>query len=142
MSKNQNTYPHAELTRRIIGAAMAVHRTLGPGLDEKIYENALCLEFAAGSIHFTQQERFPVLYRGHIVGNLVTDLIVEDKVIVETKVASSISEAHLAQALSYLSISRLQIALVINFKPASLSFKRVVNTYLESTSPAPGSLFQ
>ncbi|MFT3990601.1 MAG: GxxExxY protein [Luteolibacter sp.] len=63
MSYDTQQYPHSDLTQKIIGAAMLVHRTLGPGLDEKIYENALCLEFAAQSLDFTQQQQFPVFYR-------------------------------------------------------------------------------
>lgn len=122
-------YPHADLTQKIIGAAMAVHRSLGPGLDEKIYENALCLEFVAQSLDFSQQQQFPVFYRGKFVGKLITDLIVEGKVIIETKVASAITDAHIAQTLSYLSISGLEVGLILNFRAASLSFKRVANIY-------------
>ncbi|MEI6177261.1 MAG: GxxExxY protein [Verrucomicrobiota bacterium] len=123
-----------ELTERIIGAAMTVHRTLGPGLAESIYENALCLEFSAQSIHFSQQQRFPVSYRGHIVGTLITDLIADQKVIVEAKVAESILDIHIAQTLSYLSITKLQIGLILNFKHLSLGFKRVANIY-QKTNP-------
>jgi GxxExxY protein len=129
MNNRGEHHPHMELTESIIGAAMAVHRTLGPGLDEKIYENALCLELAAQSIHFTQQERFPVYYRGHIVGNLVSDLIIDSKVIVENKVADQIADLHIAQILSYLSITKLQVGLILNFKHLSLQFKRVANIY-------------
>ena len=134
MNFDPEHYPHADLTKQIIGAAMVVHRTLGPGLDEKIYENALCLEFSSLSFDFTQQERFPVHYRDKIVGTLVTDLIVGQKVIVEAKAASSISDAHLAQTLSYLSITRLQVGLILNFRTPSLTFKRVANIYLKSVN--------
>lgn len=115
------------LTEKIIGAAMTVHRTLGPGLDEKIYENALCIEMAEQQIHFTQQEQFPVYYKSRIVGKLVTDLIVEDKIVLELKVADVIADIHIAQALSYLAITKLQVALILNFKNTSLQFKRIAN---------------
>jgi GxxExxY protein len=118
-----------ELTESIIGAAMAVHRVLGPGLDEKIYENALCLELAEQSIHFSQQERFPVYYREHIVGNLITDPIIDSKVIIENKVVDHIVDVHIAQVLGYLSITKLQVGLILNFKHLSLQFKRVANIY-------------
>jgi GxxExxY protein len=118
-----------ELTERIIGAAMAVHRALDPGLAESIYENALCLELAAQSIQFSQQERFPVSYRGQIVGTLITDLIIDQKVIVEAKVVESIIDVHIAQTLSYLSITKVQVGLILNFKHLSLGFKRVANIY-------------
>jgi GxxExxY protein len=132
MQFDSQQYPHGDLTEKIIGAAMAVHRSLGPGLDEKIYENALCLEFVAQSLDFSQQQQFPVFYRNKLVGNLIIDLIVEGKVIIETKVASGISDAHIAQTLSYLSISGLQVGLILNFRTASLTFKRVANIYIKN----------
>ena len=121
-----------DLTQRFIGAAMAVHRALGPGLDEKIYENSLCVEFTAQSLAFTQQQQFPVFYRNQNVGKLITDLIVKNKVIIETKGAAFISDIHIAQTLSYLSMSGLQVGLILNFKSASLTFKRVANIYLQN----------
>ena len=121
-----------DLTQKIIGAAMVVHRALGPGLDEKIYENALAIELTALSLSFTQQQQFPVFFREQSVGRLITDLIVENKVIIETKVALAINDVHIAQALSYLSISGLQVCLILNFKTASLTFKRVANIYLQN----------
>ena len=132
MQFDSQQYPHGDLTEKIIGAAMAVHRSLGPGLDEKIYENALCLEFVAQSLDFSQQQQFPVFYRNKLVGKLIADLIVEGKVIIETKVASGISDAHIAQTLSYLSISGLQVGLILNFRTASLTFKRVANIYIKN----------
>ena len=132
MQFDSQQYPHGDLTEKIIGAAMAVPRSLGPGLDEKIYENALRLEFVAQSLDFSQQQQFPVFYRKKLVGNLITDLIVEGKVIIETKVASGISDAHIAQTLSYLSISGLQVGLILNFRTASLTFKRVANIYIKN----------
>lgn len=119
---------------------MLVHRTLGPGLDEKIYENALCLEFAAQSLNFTQQEQFPVFYREKIVGRLITDLIIENKVVIETKVSSGITDLHTAQVLGYLCITRLQVGLILNFKTASLAFKRVANIHLNPISGSTPSL--
>lgn len=132
METERTSPPHMDLTQKIIGAAMAVHRALGPGLDEKIYENALAIEIAAQSLAFTQQQQFPVFYRERSVGKLITDLIVENKVIIETKVALAINDVHTAQALSYLSISGLQVCLILNFKTASLTFKRVANIYLQN----------
>ena len=118
-----------DLTEKIIGAAMAVHRTPGPGLSESIDENALCVELNAQSIPFSQQERFPVHYRNQPVGTLITDLIFDQRVIVEAKVAESILDAHIAQTLSYLSITQLQVGIILNFKHLSLGFKRVASIY-------------
>lgn len=132
MKFDPTDYPHSELTERVIGAAMTVHRTLGPGLDEKIYENSLAIELAEQQICFSQQEIFPVRYRGRYVGKLITDLIVDSKIIVETKVADHIVDVHIAQVLSYLSITGLQVGIILNFKPASLTIKRIANTYLKN----------
>src|SRR5665213_3102469 len=79
---------HEELTGQIIGAAMSVLNELKPGLDEKLYENALVIELAARGLAAEQQREFPVHYRGHFVGRLIPDLIVEGKVIADTKVAT------------------------------------------------------
>jgi GxxExxY protein len=72
---------HKELTERIIGAAMEVHRELSNGLDEKLYENALCIEFADQEIFFEQQKRYNVFYKRRPIGNLIPDLIVENAVV-------------------------------------------------------------
>ena len=116
-----------EPTERIIGSAMAVHRESRPGPEEKIYENTLCLELAAASIDFSQQSRFPVIYRGSVVGTLVPDLIVAGKIDVQTKVADSIVQALVAQVLSSPQITSLEVGLVLNFKTPALTFKRVVS---------------
>ena len=79
------TFEHDELTYRINGAAIAVHRQLGAGLFESIYENALCIEFEKRGIQYERQKRYPVQYDGEDVGELIADLVVEEKVIVELK---------------------------------------------------------
>ena len=132
MKFDPTQYPHSELTDEIIGASMAIHRELGPGLDEKIYENSLCIELAERAIKFTQQQIFPVHYHQRYVGKLITDLIVDSKVVVETKVVDQIIDVHIAQVLSYLSITNLKVGLILNFKPASLGIKRVANIYLKN----------
>jgi GxxExxY protein len=117
---------HEEITKDIIGAAMAVLSELKPGLDEKLYENALVIELAARGHTVEQQREFPVHYRGHFIGKLVPDLIVDSKVVADPKVASAFNETHIAQMLGYLSITRLEVALLLNFKQAKLIWKRVV----------------
>jgi len=132
MNQDRTSHPHMDLTEKIIGAAMAVHRALGPGLNESIYENALCIKLTGQSLGITQQQQFPVFYKGQNVGKLITDLIVENKVIIETKVSSFITDLHIAQTLSYLAISKLQVGLILNFKNPSLAFKRIVNLHLNN----------
>ena len=117
---------HEELTHQIIGAAMVVLNELKPGLDEKLYENALVLELQAGGHTVEQQREYPVHYRGHFIGKLVPDLIVDGKVIADPKVVSAFNDSHIAQMLGYLNITDLQVALLLNFKDATLHWKRVV----------------
>ena len=115
-----------ELTGQIIGAAMAVLNELKPGLDEKLYENALVIELTARGHKIEQQREYPVHYRGHFIGKLVPDLIVDGKVIADPKVVSAFTETHTAQMLGYLNITGLEVALLLNFKEAQLMWKRVV----------------
>jgi GxxExxY protein len=88
---------HEGITRNIIGAAMAVLNELKPGLDEKLYENAMVLELGARGHSTEQQREFPVQYRGHFIGKLVPDLIVDGKVIADPKVVSEFNDTHVAQ---------------------------------------------
>lgn len=120
---------YKDLTEEIIGSAMEVYREIGPGLNEDWYENGLCIEFALRKKHFSQQSIFPVSYKGHPVGKLIPDLIAEDKVIVENKVVEKIVEAHIAQLLSYLAITGLQVGLIFNYKHPSLQVRRVIRRH-------------
>jgi GxxExxY protein len=117
---------HEDVTAEVIGAAIAVLNELRPGLDEKLYEKALVLELHAMGRIIEQQRSFDVRFRGRSIGRLVPDLIVDGRVIVEAKVVSSFHPAHLAQALGYLNITGLRVALLLNFKHAKLAWKRVV----------------
>lgn len=117
---------HEELTGEIIGAAMAVLNELKPGLDEKLYENALVIELTSRGHTVDQQRDYPVHYRGHFIGSLVPDLIVDGKVIADPKVVTGLNETHIAQMLGYLNITELEVALLLNFKESKLTWKRVV----------------
>jgi GxxExxY protein len=117
---------HSELSEKIIGAAMRVLNELKPGLDEKIYENALVLELRETGLSVDQQRRFDVHYKGQPVGLLVPDLIVDGKIIVDAKVVSAFNDSHVAQMIGYLAITGLDLGLLINFKNAKLEWKRVV----------------
>ncbi|CAN5574166.1 hypothetical protein BH20VER3_BH20VER3_03820 [soil metagenome] len=117
---------HEELSRSIIGAAMAVLNELKPGLDEKLYERAMAIELRRNGHKVDSQSSFPVFYRSELIGNLIPDMIVDDLVIVDGKVVSAFTESHSAQMLGYLNITPLKLALLLNFKSASLSWKRIV----------------
>jgi len=119
---------HEELTESIIGAAINVLKELKPGLDEKLYENALVIELKLRGHEVEQQRRFAVHYRGQLIGELIPDLIVDRKVIVDPKVVTAFTDTHTAQMLGYLNITELEVALLLNFKEAKLSCKRVVRT--------------
>lgn len=117
---------HAELSKSIIGAAMTVLNELKPGLDEKLYENALVIELRHRGHDVEQQARFPVYFREHLVGTLVPDLIVDQLVIVDTKVADAFCDNHVVKMVSYLAKTGLELAILLNFKFATLPWKRVV----------------
>jgi GxxExxY protein len=106
---------HSELTGRIIGAAIAVHRELGPGKLESVYERALAIELRAQGLPFRTQVPVPMLYRGESVGDFFADLIVDRKVIVELKAVDVLRPVHRAQVLSYLRATGLELGLLINF---------------------------
>ncbi len=113
-------------TEEIIGAAMEVINTLGHGLLEKPYENALAVELRLRGIPFEQQPQFDVVYKGVNVGLYVPDLIVRNKVVVDTKTIDRIGDHEKGQMLNYLNLTGLRVGLILNFKRARLSWERVV----------------
>ncbi len=117
---------HKEISEAIIGLAMKVLNTLKPGLDEKLYERALVIELQKKGLKVEQQKEFPVHYEGELIGTLIPDLIVEEKVIVDTKVVTAFNDSHVAQMIGYLDITQLRLALLLNFKFAQLRWKRIV----------------
>ena len=113
------------ITRPIIGCAMRVINTLGHGLHEKPYENALCVELKTQGIPFEQQPRIPIYYRTVQVGEYVPDLIVERSVVVDTKTIEAIGDVELGRMLNYLRITGLTVGLIINFKRPKLEWRHV-----------------
>ena len=118
---------HKELSEAIIGAAMKVLNTLRPGLDEKLYENALVIGLTKRGHQVEQQRRFSVHYEGHLVGTLIPDLLIDETAIVDTKVVSAFNDSHTAQMLGYLNITGYELALLLSFKSAKLNWKRIVH---------------
>ena len=113
-------------TREIIGAAMEVLNTLGHGLHEKPYENALVVEFQIRGIPYRQQPRYKVVFKGHQVGEYVPDLIAFECVVVDTKVVDRISDIERGQMLNYLRITGTHVGLIVNFKRPKLEWERLV----------------
>lgn len=120
----------AEWTERIIGAAIHVHRELGPGFGESIYENALRHELQKRGMHVQQQKVFPVLYDGIQVGKHRIDLIVDDLVLIELKAVEELIPLFTAQVISYLRVTRLEVGLLMNFNEKLLKngLTRVVSS--------------
>lgn len=114
-----------EITERIIGAAITVHKALGPGFLEAIYEEALAAEFDHLGIRYERQKTVPVLYRGKTIGEHRLDFLVEGRVVVELKAAHGLGDIHFAIVRSYLKATNLQSALLFNFASMPLTIKRV-----------------
>ena len=108
------------LTERVIGAAIEVHRILGPGLLESIYEEALCTELSLRNFCYERQKEVEVIYKGKIIKGQRIDLIVEKELIVELKAVTNLPEIAMAQTLSYLRATNLKKALLINFSSTRL----------------------
>ena len=115
-----------ELSYAVVGAAMEVHRTLGPGFLEAVYEAALAYELTLRGIPFERQKQLSVSYKDQPVGEYVADLIVDGQIILELKAVSRISAVHEAQAHNYLAATGLRLAIILNFGADSLQQKRIV----------------
>lgn len=120
-------YKYSDLTSKIIGCAMAVHRALGNGFQEVIYQRALEIELADNGITFTREHEMPVYYKNQQIGTRRVDFLVEDVVSVELKAIIKLEDVHFAQAINYLEAYDLEVGLLINFGGKSLDFKRLLN---------------
>jgi len=123
------------LIKTIIGLAMKVHRELGMGFLEAIYANALAFELAEASIAFEREKRIPVYYRGHIMGDFIADLVVNEILVVELKSVEGLLTAHSVQLVNYLSATRLDVGLLLNFGAKSLQFKTKTREYVPPAIP-------
>ena len=116
-----------KLTYEIIGCAMKVHNTLGPGFQEVIYQRCLAIELDRISIDYAREHSYPIYYDGIDVGTRRADFIVDDKVVVELKALVKLEDVHLAQAKNYTVAFDYPIGLLINFGGKSLQYKRIYN---------------
>ena len=110
----------------VVGCAIEVLNVRGHGLHEKIYENCLCVEFRLRNISYNQQERHQVLYKSELVGEYIPDLVVQQKLIVDTKTIDRITDHERGQMLNYLRITTLPVGIILNFKHARLEWERLV----------------
>jgi len=132
-------WPCKEETHVIIGCAFEVLNELGHGLNEKLYENSLVVEFKRKGIAFDQQRSFEVLYKGEHVGEFIPDLIAFGKVVVDAKCIDQITDHERGQMLNYLRITRLPVGLILNFKHARLEWERIVLTIADKGRKTDGA---
>lgn len=117
---------HKELSFTVIGAAMEVHRVLGPGFLEAVYQSALAQELKLRGIKVQQERHLPINYKGVLVGYYIADFVVEDKIILELKAIRQLTREHKAQAVNYLAATGIELALLLNFGEPSLVYERIV----------------
>ncbi|HEX5112112.1 MAG TPA: GxxExxY protein [Saprospiraceae bacterium] len=122
-----NDAKYLELTKEIISCAMEVHRVLGNGFQEVIYQRALAYEFQLRGIPYRREVEMIVYYKDKLVGTRRVDFIVYDMISVELKATSKLEPSHLAQAINYLEAYKIEVGLLLNFGTMSLEFHRVTN---------------
>jgi GxxExxY protein len=121
---------HADITKKIIGTSFEVHKFLGNGFQEVIYQRALSYEMHQAGLTFQREIEQPIYYKDlpQPIGTRRADFVVEDKVLVELKAVIQLENVHLAQALNYLKVYKLEVGLLINFGCKSLTFKRLIRS--------------
>ena len=125
-------YKYSELISKIIGCAMTVHKSLGNGFQEVIYQRALAIELNLAGIEFSREFEMPIYYREMQIGTRRVDFLVEGVISVELKAITRLEDVHFAQAINYLEAWNLEIGLLINFGENSLNFKRLTNKKYKS----------
>jgi GxxExxY protein len=126
----KNEYKYSELTSKIIACALEVHKTLGNGFQEVIYQRCLAIEFENKGLEFSREQEMPLVYKGKNVGTRRVDFLVEGKVCVEIKAVIKLEDVHIAQAINYLEAYNFEVGLLINFGSKSLEFKRLMHKSL------------
>ena len=122
----KDEYPESALTGKIIGCAMEVHKFLGNGFREVIYQRVLAIEMSSQGLTFSREHEMEIFYKGKNIGKRRVDFFVEGKIMVELKAVIQLENVHLAQAINYLEAYNMKIGLLINFGSQSLQFKRVM----------------
>lgn len=119
-------YKYSELTGKIIGSALAVHKELGNGFQKVVYQRALAIEMEDQGLSFTREQEMELKYKGRNIGTRRVDFFVENKRMVEIKALTKLEDVHLAQSINYLEAYDLEVGLLINFGSKSLEFKRLM----------------
>jgi len=118
---------HQNLTHKIIGCAMEIHKQLGSGFQEVVYQRALSIEMNLQELRHEREKEIDIYYKGFRIGKRRVDFFVDDKIMVEIKAVKALEDVHLAQAMNYLEAYNMEVGLLINFGGKSLEFKRVHN---------------
>jgi GxxExxY protein len=126
VTMSEKQYLHSEITGKIIGCAMEVHRTLGNGFQEVIYQRALAIEMRLHELNFSRELEMELFYKGENIGSRRVDFFVENKVMAEIKAVTQLEDVHLAQTINYLEAYGLEVGLLLNFGWSSLQYKRVM----------------
>ena len=125
-------YKYSALTEKIIGCAIEVHKIIGNGFQEVIYQRALEMEMNLPGLKFSREFEMPIFYKNNRIGTRRVDFLVEDVISVEIKAVIQLEDVHMAQAINYLEAYNLEIGLLINFGSKSLTFKRLTNSKFKS----------
>jgi len=123
----QTIYKYSDLTGKIIGCSMEVHKLLGNGFQEVIYQRALEKEMALHGLAFAREFEMPIFYKEEQIGTRRVDFLIEEVISVELKALVKLEDVHLAQAINYLEAYNVEIGLLVNFGAKSLEFKRLIN---------------
>jgi GxxExxY protein len=121
-----NTIIHKKLSDELIGCAIAVHKGVGPGFLEHVYEESMCVELKLNNIPFRRQMVYGVYYRNNPVGSYICDLVVNNKIILELKSVTCITRNMYSQLLNYLHVTGIKVGYIINFQNSVIEFKRLV----------------
>lgn len=127
MPGKYDSYPHSELTGRILACCVEVHKALGPGFEEVFYQRALAKELLAAGLEFLREQWIDVSYKGECLGKKRVDFIIEE-VLVEIKAKGALEDVDKVQTLSYLKASGYEVGLLVNFSAVTLEVKRIANS--------------
>lgn len=119
-------YKHSALTSKVIGCAMEVHKFLGNGFQEVVYQRALAIEFGLQGVGFQREFEMPLFYKGESIGTRRVDFFIEDAIMVEIKAITQLEDVHIAQAINYLEAYKMEVGLLLNFGSKSLQYKRIM----------------
>ena len=125
-------YKYSDITAKILGCAFEVHKILGNGFQEVIYQRALEEEFSLQNVDFKREFDIPILYKGKQIGTRRVDFLVENLISVELKAIIKLEDVHLSQAINYLEAYNIEIGMLLNFGAKSLEYKRLINSKFKS----------